>query len=65
MEDIDVDELVKSAKKKLQGGIQICPRCNLEMENKGIRMSMNVNYYVYKCPKCLQEKLVYKGPSGK
>lgn len=64
MSDINVDELIESHKKILKGGSRICSKCSVDMENKGIRMSMNVNYYVFKCPRCGKEELVYKGPAN-
>lgn len=64
MSDIDVDELIANHKKILKGAPRICKKCSIEMENMGIRMSMNVNYTVYKCPKCKTEELVYKGPAN-
>lgn len=63
MAEIDVDELLENHKKIVKGPIKICKKCAVEMENQGVRMSMNINYKVFKCPKCAKEELVYEGPA--
>ncbi|MBN2881347.1 hypothetical protein JXM83_04820 [Candidatus Woesearchaeota archaeon] len=63
MTDIDVDELIENHNKIMKGPVKICKKCTLEMKKTGVRMSMNINYDVFRCPKCGKEELVYKGPA--
>jgi hypothetical protein len=63
MVNIDVDELVEGHKRIVNGPVKICQKCAVEMKRTGVRMSMSINYQVYRCPKCNKEELVYKGPS--